>query len=391
MTQRYGVFAAGDVLTGPATVIDAIASGHRAAESIRHFLEEGRPGIREQRPERRAPLEFGIPDAPPVPADRVRPELELPVPGREFAEVERAFAVDDAVEEARRCLRCGPCGECQVCAPTCQRRHFMVRVRDDDVEPSATTAIVRAPGSVVMALPERGTTSGWLLSESRPGILPEIETSRGTPVEILPVRAHVHAEACRGCGRCAEICPFDAVELCLGSGSELHARVEPSLCRGCNLCTAVCPTRAALPSALSHEWWGSHLEDAFRPKEIDEGAPGPVVVLACQRRAGALDAAFARGTRRVEIIRFRCVGQVDAGMLLELRRLGADRIVVAGCREDRCRFGTGAGIAREEIDRARAMLDLLAGEGARIVCDWSGDRAHDPLDSPLDRVLREGG
>ena len=87
MTALSGVFAAGDVVSGPSTVIEAIAAGHAAAESIRHFLEEGRPGIREQRPEPEAPTELGLPDAPPILAARIRPAMLRPERGREFAEV----------------------------------------------------------------------------------------------------------------------------------------------------------------------------------------------------------------------------------------------------------------------------------------------------------------
>ncbi|MBC8400252.1 MAG: NAD(P)-dependent oxidoreductase, partial [Candidatus Marinimicrobia bacterium] len=38
-TDRSGVFAGGDAVTGPSTVIDAIAAGHRASEAIIHFLK----------------------------------------------------------------------------------------------------------------------------------------------------------------------------------------------------------------------------------------------------------------------------------------------------------------------------------------------------------------
>mgnify|MGYP005848608307 FL=1 len=40
MTNRPGIFAGGDAVTGPSTVIEAIAAGHRAADSIDKFLRE---------------------------------------------------------------------------------------------------------------------------------------------------------------------------------------------------------------------------------------------------------------------------------------------------------------------------------------------------------------
>jgi NADPH-dependent glutamate synthase beta subunit-like oxidoreductase/coenzyme F420-reducing hydrogenase delta subunit/Pyruvate/2-oxoacid:ferredoxin oxidoreductase delta subunit len=387
MTDLPGVFAAGDVVTGPATVIEAIAAGHRAAESIRHYIEEGRPDIRDERPELRAPAEYELPDAPPIKASRVRPTLCLPRPGREFSEVEQAFGPDEAVGEARRCLRCGPCGECRICAPTCQRRHVMVRVPAGDGVATHRTALLRAAGSVALGLSPAHPTRGWLLPRVAGGTLPEIDLSTGEEVQVLPVRARIHEDRCRGCARCVEVCPFRAVTLADGAGPQPLARIEPALCRGCHLCTAVCPTKAAVASALSPQWWGSRLEDAFHVAAKATPPAQPFVVLACQRRAGGLETAVDRPGIHVEVVLLRCVGQVDAGMLLELYRQGARGILVAGCLEERCRFGSGARLAAEQVERARSVLDLMGEDARRIACDWSSGRAQDPLAAPLTRLL----
>jgi ferredoxin/coenzyme F420-reducing hydrogenase delta subunit len=391
MTDLPGVFAAGDVVTGPATVIEAIAAGHRAAESIRHYLEEGRPDIRDERPELRASAEYELPDAAPIKASRVRPTLSLPRPGREFSEVEQAFTADEAVGEARRCLRCGPCGECRACAPTCQRRHVMVRVPAGDGARGHRTALLRASGNVALALSAAHPTRGWLLPRVTHRTLPEIDLAGAQAVQVLPVRARIQEDRCRGCAQCVEVCPFGAVRLEDGAGPPALARIEPALCRGCYLCTAVCPTKAAVASALSPQWWGSRLEDAFHVAASATPPAQPYVVLACQRRAGGLETGVDRAGVHVEIIRFRCVGQVDAGMLLELYRQGARGILVAGCLEERCRFGAGARLAAEQVERARAILALMGEEAERISCDWSIGRAGDPLASPLRRLIREEG
>jgi heterodisulfide reductase subunit A len=164
LTPLARVFAAGDMVSGPSTVIDAIAEGHRAAESIRHLLLDGRPGIWEERPENFAPVEYELPDAPPVVAKRIHPATVAPVPGREFAEVEQRFTRREAIAEARRCLRCGPCGECRTCASTCQRRHIMVRT--DDKASRGNTALLRVPAGVSLALEVERPGRGWVLPPS---------------------------------------------------------------------------------------------------------------------------------------------------------------------------------------------------------------------------------
>jgi len=151
----------------------------------------------------------------------------------------------------------------------------------------------------------------------------------------------------------------------------------------------VCLTKAAVASALSPQWWGSRLEDAFHVAAQSTPPAEPYVVLACQRRAGGLESAVDRPGRHVEVIRFRCVGQVDAGMLLELYRQGARGILVAGCETDRCRFGEGARLAMEQVERARTLLRLLGEDAQRIRCDWSAGRARDPLTVPVQALVAD--
>jgi coenzyme F420-reducing hydrogenase delta subunit/Pyruvate/2-oxoacid:ferredoxin oxidoreductase delta subunit len=243
--------------------------------------------------------------------------------------------------------------------------------------------LLRAPGTLALALDAAHPAHAWLLPRIAPATLMDIDVSRMVTAQLLPVRARIHDERCRGCARCVEVCPFGAARLVDGDGLEPSARIEAALCRGCNLCTAVCPTKAAVASALSPQWWGSRLEDAFHA-----AAPTrPHVVLACQRRAGGIEAVLDRPGIHVEIIRFRCVGQVDAGMLLELTRLGARGVLVAGCAAERCRFGSGARLAREQVERAQQVLRLLGVEPTRITCDWAAGRAEDPLAAGVGRLV----
>ena len=389
LTSMQGVFAAGDAVSGPATVVEAIGGAHRAAESIRHYLEEGQASIDSKRPERRAAVEYGLPDTSPLEAMRVRPDLIMPKRGREFREVEKTFGEVDAVSEARRCLRCGPCGECRICAPTCRRRHIMVRSTKDNGDSTGTSVLLRAPGSIAMSLSASRAASGKLLPTAQPRQLVEIGSSEGSPVEILPVRARIVEELCRGCSLCIEVCPFEAISLTEGNGTPAKAKIEPALCRGCNLCNGVCPTEAAVPTALSPEWWGSRLEDAFNQDSSVAVETEPYVVLACQRRAGSVEEALLRHGVRVEVIRFRCVGQVDAGMLLDLYRHGARGILVGGCLSERCRFGSGAELAAEQVERAQRMLGLMGEDASRIWSDWSVDRAADPLNVSVLKMVTE--
>jgi len=56
--------------------------------------------------------------------------------------------------------------------------------------------------------------------------------------------ASVNKESCRGCGNCAEACPYGAPSIQADEHDNRFAEVDPALCKGCGVCAAVCPTGA---------------------------------------------------------------------------------------------------------------------------------------------------
>jgi len=101
-TSREGVYAGGDAVTGPASVIEAIAAGRQAAIFIDRYLG-GRGDIDEQLAPPEEVTPFTIEEG-----ERYRPPMNmLPLDKRKgFAQVELGFDEAKATEEANRCLRC---------------------------------------------------------------------------------------------------------------------------------------------------------------------------------------------------------------------------------------------------------------------------------------------
>ena len=105
-TEIDGVFAGGDAVLGPATAIEAIGHGRRAAEAIEHYLNPGKPMRFPWNAPRVLDVAFD-PAAPP--SDEMRHEPpKLPPDERRacFGEVELALCAEDARLEAGRCQRC---------------------------------------------------------------------------------------------------------------------------------------------------------------------------------------------------------------------------------------------------------------------------------------------
>ncbi|MBI4778817.1 FAD-dependent oxidoreductase [Candidatus Desantisbacteria bacterium] len=118
-TGRVGVFAAGDAVSGASTVIEAIAGGKRAADSIDRYLEQKAEGRRQKIGDeglrkfnvskgRLDEVDRGLEFEGVEKQARVKmPELEVAERLKGFNEVELGLAETDAKLEADRCLGCG--------------------------------------------------------------------------------------------------------------------------------------------------------------------------------------------------------------------------------------------------------------------------------------------
>jgi heterodisulfide reductase subunit A-like polyferredoxin len=139
-TSLEWVFAGGDAFYGPKSVVDAVACGKEAAESIHRYihgldLKEGRektwdffkPDISMEEKKARTPVRCLDPEA------------------REcnFLEVSYGYDENEARGEAERCLRCGVCSECYQCVEAC-----LAEAIDHEQKPQELSLNV---GSVILA------------------------------------------------------------------------------------------------------------------------------------------------------------------------------------------------------------------------------------------------
>ncbi|MGD8492623.1 MAG: NAD(P)-binding protein, partial [Desulfobacterales bacterium] len=118
-TERDGVFAGGDLQTGPWVAIGAIGAGKEAAESILRYIEgndmaEGREPVVNENPVYRP-----IPEDEPVMERAKMPELPISKRQGNFNEVELGYTEEEGRAEAARCLNCGYCCECYQCVDAC--------------------------------------------------------------------------------------------------------------------------------------------------------------------------------------------------------------------------------------------------------------------------------
>ncbi len=163
-TTVKGVYAGGDAVLGPATIIKAVAQGKEAAKTIdasirgvkieRKKYEEGRPKTEELRNvKKKKRIEM--------------PKLERDKRGG-FDEVDLGFDEKLAKEEANRCLNCAICCECKQCETVCEPKAIAHDLEDKILEYDVG-AIVVATGYDLYD-PER-------LKEYNYGTIPDVITS----------------------------------------------------------------------------------------------------------------------------------------------------------------------------------------------------------------------
>ncbi len=127
-TNMKGVFACGEVVTGPGAAVGAMKSGHRAATAIAKYLGTGKvSALHISEPEAIDQIPDSIVDMitklPRTPVKMANPVERV----TNFEEIEFGFDQKTAMFEARRCMSCGAgaqiieekCAACLTCVRVC--------------------------------------------------------------------------------------------------------------------------------------------------------------------------------------------------------------------------------------------------------------------------------
>jgi heterodisulfide reductase subunit A len=147
-TSIPDVFAAGDAVTGPATVIEAVAAGHKVVAAM-HRLINGED-LDQYAAERLTEEPLGtdwqqIPEktknTPRVVSTHLAPVQRT----GNFDEVDRNFSEEAARQEAGRCADCGGCCECKLCVSACEA-NAINHAMEDQIEEIEVGSIIVATG-----------------------------------------------------------------------------------------------------------------------------------------------------------------------------------------------------------------------------------------------------
>jgi heterodisulfide reductase subunit A-like polyferredoxin len=143
-TNDPDIFAGGDAVSGPATVVEAVAAGKEAAVSIHRFIQG-----EDLRKDREKAWDW-VQD---VPLDGVasssRESMPCVSPAERtgnFNEVQLGFGESTSRRESLRCLSCGICSECYQCEKACLAEAVDHRQQTREKE-IAVGSVILCPGS----------------------------------------------------------------------------------------------------------------------------------------------------------------------------------------------------------------------------------------------------
>jgi formate dehydrogenase major subunit len=245
-TSLEGIFAGGDCVTGPATVVQAVAAGRRAALAIHQYLS-GQPVTPIKKPFNCTKGELDeidisdYEDVARIPRTKT-PTLDPEGRKMNFSEIELGFTEEMAKGEAERCLACGCQGvfECklrklateyEVDASRYAGRKRQLPIRKDD-----HLYITRDPAKCILC-----GRCVRICSEVQ-GVSALGFVERGFDTLIKPsLDMPLQETNCESCGQCISTCPTVALipKIHLPKPGPWKTKAVPSVCPycgvGCNI------------------------------------------------------------------------------------------------------------------------------------------------------------
>ena len=182
-----------------------------------------------------------------------------------------------------------------------------------------------------------------------------------------PITSVIITEKCKACGKCAEVCPYNAITVDVKN--KRPAVVNSAACSGCGTCSAECRF-----DAISM----NHFTDAQIMGQVDsmlDIAPAEkILAFACNwcSYAGADYAGVSRlqYPANVHLIRVMCSGRVDEKFIWEGFRQGAPVVLVSGCHIGDCHYIDANHWTEKRVARIHKKMEKIGLRPERLQLEW---------------------
>jgi heterodisulfide reductase subunit A len=204
-----------------------------------------------------------------------------------------------------------------------------------------------------------------------------------------PITSMVVEEHCKSCGKCAEVCPYNAIKVDVKR--KTPAVVNTAACAGCGTCAAECPFGAIIMNHFTDEQILNQVHAL-----LEENPQEKILAFACNwcSYAGADYAGVSRlqYPPNVRMIRTMCSGRVDEKFVWDGFLSGAPVILVSGCHIGDCHYIDANHWTEKRIKKIHKKMSKLGIRPERLQLEWisaaEGVRFADVMQQM--EVLREG-
>jgi len=200
-----------------------------------------------------------------------------------------------------------------------------------------------------------------LLSESRLVALDVVSLLCKDQLTVTGLKVQADERLCGFCGLCEQTCMFKAISV-----SRDTIQVDEFKCKGCGACVPLCPTGAIEPVVAQTNREVLLMIDTFSTYKVR-----PRILAFCCDSCGyaAADNAGIKGLEYAPnplIIKVACSGRVDSGFVIHALRKGFDGVLIAGCRENSCKYSDGIIKAKRKIEVLRRFFGSEIDKRVRV-------------------------
>ena len=181
------------------------------------------------------------------------------------------------------------------------------------------------------------------------------------------ITSEVITEQCKICGKCAEVCPYNAITV--DPKKKIPAKVTTAACTGCGTCAAECRFGAIVMNHFTDRQIYDQI-DAL----LDERPADKILTFACNwcSYAGADYAGVSRlqYPPNARLIRTMCSGRVSEDFIWYAFKKGAPVILVSGCHIGDCHYIDANHWTVKRVEKVRKKMEKRGIRPERLQLEW---------------------
>jgi len=182
-----------------------------------------------------------------------------------------------------------------------------------------------------------------------------------------PITSEIITEHCKACGKCAEVCPYNAITVDVKK--KIPAVVNSAACAGCGTCAAECVFGAIVMNHYTDEQITGQVDVMLEEKPEEK-----ILTFACNwcSYAGADYAGVSRlqYSPNTRLIRTMCSGRVDEKFIWQAFEKKAPVILVSGCHIGDCHYINANHWTVKRVEKVHKKMEKLGIRKERLQLEW---------------------